>query len=585
MKKYTMALAIFALAGNLAAQMTPAQREQDFRSLAGVFAKRYAPANWKIQALNVNLFEISPWLERVRAAKSDLEFMEICSQYVASLKDGHTQYVGPGNFIADLGFYTDIYDGKLLIDFIDRTLLPAGEYPFQIGDELVSIDGRPALDAVADLAKLHDFANPKLSRRIAADRLTYRLQSSVPTAALLGNTATVRIQRQSGQSEDYTIEWFKTGTPIKNFGALPGFFSRKSDTARNISTLQSLDNASETPLWEQLHDRLKKWKLAGAADPFNRGEKIDPATGEVVQRRFILGSGALRPVWALPAGFVIRQGRFNSDYFFTGTYMSEGKRIGYLRIGAFDSLTASQTQVLDTEINYFNANTDGLVVDVMRNPGGGCSLATIAQRLMRTPTFTHFSEQYRPNRDLIEFYDEVISLLETLGAPEYLLENYRFERGMLIGAYENGRGLTGPIPSCAFDLNLNSTPNAYTKPMIVLVDELSTSAADIFPAIFQDNGRAKIVGTRTGGLGGAVEGDLQSAGAFSEAFTSNTVSIVLRAKDYETPGLPKSPYLENAGVTPDIELDYMTKDNLLQRGAPFVERFTRIILNEIARGN
>lgn len=584
MKKYCIALVALALAGNLAAELSPAQREQDFRTLAGVFAKRYGPANWKIQALNVNLFEISPWLERVRTAKSDLEFLEICSQYVASLKDGHTQYVGPGNFVADLGFYTDIYDGKLLIDFIDRALLPAARYPFQIGDELVSIDGKPALEALDSLAKLHDYANLKLTRRIAADRLTYRLQSSVPSAGLLSNSATVRILRQSGQAEDYTIEWFKTGTPIKSFGSLPGFFSRKNEF-RSATTLSVLDTSSEIPLWEQLHERLKRWKLAGSADPLNRGEKLDPETGDVFERRYIVGSGSNRPVWTLPSGFAIRQGRFTTDYFFTGTYMSEGKRIGYLRIGVFDTLSASQTQVLDQEINFLNANTDGLVVDVMRNPGGTCSLATIAQRLMRGSTFTHFTEQYRPNRELIEFYDEVISLLESLGAPDYLLENYRFERGMMISAYENGRGLTGPIPACAFDLNLPVTANAYTKPMILLVDELSTSAADIFPAIIQDNGRGKIVGTRTGGLGGAVEGNLQSAGPFSEGFTTNTVSIVLRAKEYETPGLPKSAFIENAGVTPDIELDYMTKENLLQRGAPFVERFTRIILDEIAKGN
>ncbi len=583
MNIYHSMLATLLLAGNLAAQLSPAQREQDFRTLAGVFAKRYAPANWKIQALNSNLFEISPWLEKVRASKSDIEFLEICSQYVASLKDGHTQYIGPGNFIADIGFYTDIYDGKLLIDFIDRSLLPAAQYPFQVGDELVSIDGKPAMEALADIAKLHDFANPKLTRRIAADRLTYRLQSSVPSAGLLGDTATVSILRQNGEMQNYTIEWYKTGTPIKNFGALPGFFSRKTES-RGASTLASLETDSELPLWEQLHDRLKRWKISDKADPFERGEKLDPESGERFPRRYILGSGSNRPVWTLPAGFAIRQGRFTTDYFFTGTYMSEGKRIGYLRIGVFDSLTASQTQVLDSEINYFNANTDGLVVDVMRNPGGTCSLATIAQRLMRGSTFTHFSEQYRPNRELIEFYDEVISLLETLGAPDYLLENYRFERGMLIGAYENGRGLTGPIPACAFDLNIPTTANAYTKPMIVLVDELSTSAADIFPAILQDNGRAKIVGTRTGGLGGAVE-SVQQAGPLSEAFTTNTISIVLRAKEYETPGLPKSPYIENAGVTPDIELDYMTKDNLLRRGSPFVEAFTRIILEEIAKGN
>jgi hypothetical protein len=584
MKKYIIAAALLSLAGNLAAQLSPAQREADFTTLASVFAKRYAPANWKIQALNVNLFEISPWIAKVRAAKTDLEFLEICSQYVSSLKDGHTQYIGPGNFIADLGFYADIYDDKILIDFIDRTLLPAARYPFQIGDEIVSIDGRPAKDIVDEYSKLHDYANPKLTRRIAADRLTYRVQSSIPSAGLLGESARVRILRQNGELEDYTVAWVQEGTPIKNFGALPGFFSRKEATPSR-SMLAELNTESELPLWQQVHDKIKRWKLSGAADPFNRGQKLNPETGQLVPRRFILGSGSNSPVWNLPAGFATRQGRNSSDYFFTGTYMAEGKRIGYLRIGAFDSLTNAQSQTLDTEINFFNANTDGLIVDVMRNPGGTCSLVTIAQRLMKPGTFTHFTELYRPNRELIELYDEIISLLEVFGSPEYLVENYRFERGMLLSAYENGRGLTGPIPACTFDLNVATASNAYQKPLIVLADELSTSAADIFPAIIQDNGRAKIVGTRTGGLGGAVETNAQSAGHFSEGFTSNTISIVTRAKEYETPGFPKSAFIENVGVKPDIELDYMTRENLLQRGAPFVERITRIILDEIARGN
>lgn len=45
-------------------------------------------------------------------------------------------------------------------------------------------------------------------------------------------------------------------------------------------------------------------------------------------------------------------------------------------------------------------------------------------------------------------------------------------------------------------------PNVYTKPMIILMDEFSVSTADLFPAVLQDPGRAKLVGYRSGGLGG-----------------------------------------------------------------------------------
>ena len=52
-------------------------------------------------------------------------------------------------------------------------------------------------------------------------------------------------------------------------------------------------------------------------------------------------------------------------------------------------------------------------------------------------------------------------------------------------------------------LTLAPAPTAYTKPLMVMVDEFSASGADMFPAIIQDNHRGPIFGTRTMGAGGA----------------------------------------------------------------------------------
>ena len=41
-----------------------------------------------------------------------------------------------------------------------------------------------------------------------------------------------------------------------------------------------------------------------------------------------------------------------------------------------------------------------------------------------------------------------------------------------------------------------------------------------------------------------------------------------------TPEFPPSPYIENIGVRPDIMFDYMTRENLITGGAPFVQAFT-----------
>jgi hypothetical protein len=50
-------------------------------------------------------------------------------------------------------------------------------------------------------------------------------------------------------------------------------------------------------------------------------------------------------------------------------------------------------------------------------------------------------------------------------------------------------------------------------------------------------------------------------------------------------GYPTSPYVENVGVHPEIPLEYMTKENLLTRGGPYVREFSRIIVEQILKGN
>jgi hypothetical protein len=43
--------------------------------------------------------------------------------------------------------------------------------------------------------------------------------------------------------------------------------------------------------------------------------------------------------------------------------------------------------------------------------------------------------------------------------------------------------------------------------------------------------------------------------------------------------------VENVGVRPDIEYDYMTRENLSRGGAPFAEEFVGAMYGYIQRGN
>ncbi len=59
------------------------------------------------------------------------------------------------------------------------------------------------------------------------------------------------------------------------------------------------------------------------------------------------------------------------------------------------------------------------------------------------------------------------------------------------------------------------------------------------------------------------------------------MSQVRRKDPMVTPEYPTTPYLENVGVRPDVEVDYMTKENLVNKGKPFVDAFTAKIVELI----
>jgi len=50
-----------------------------------------------------------------------------------------------------------------------------------------------------------------------------------------------------------------------------------------------------------------------------------------------------------------------------------------------------------------------------------------------------------------------------------------------------------------------------------------------------------------------------------------------RGEVITTSDFPPAPYIENIGVRPDIQVDYMTRANLLNGGAAFVQAFVQVV--------
>ncbi len=559
-------LAIFPLAsGMLLAQLTMDQKVTDFQYMASLYAKRYGPYEWKRDVLRVDLLNIGPWLTKVNATKTDLQFFDVMSEYVSSLNDAHDVYTLPTNFSASLNFSVDIYDGLLLVDSINRTRLPASEFPFLTGYELVSIDGVNAQRVLDGLLRYEIAANPRSTRRLAAELLTIRPQVLIPTAPSVPEISTVVFRRPDGAMESYRIPWSKSGVALTTVGKYP--------TPTPAADIQSDE---EEPAYITLLRRLQNCRL--------------PDHG---YDRTVLGFGSRTPVFAsalaaLGNDFTQRLGRAAADTFYSGVMQVGPYKVGFIRIPDYAPLNqqAALTQFV-TEIAFFQANTDGLIIDEMRNPGGSVSYANTLLSLVIPYRWNSVGFELRATSEWVMAISSALEQAKASGAPPDIIALLQGLKDQIQSANHQNRGRTKAIP--LDDVTIERDPAAdskgnviaYTKPLMVLVDEMSASGGDYFPATIQDNARGPLLGFRTMGAGGNVES--WEAGSYSQGFTRVTESLMSRNIDVVTPDFPVTRYVENVGVRPEIEYDYMTRENLIRGGAAFVDAFRDAIYNHIQR--
>lgn len=178
----------------------------------------------------------------------------------------------------------------------------------------------------------------------------------------------------------------------------------------------------------------------------------------------------------------------------TVAYEMKEDHIGYVSISEFDTVTYDQFCEALNELE--SDGMEGLVIDLRNNPGGNL--------------------------------DTVCDILRLL-LPEGIIVTMKDKDGNITEETSDGE-------------------NEFTKPLVVLVNQYSASASELFSGAVQDYGTGTIVGKTTYGKG--VVQQMIDLG--------DGTCLKLTIAEYFT---PKGRTINGIGVEPDVEVEYIYDEN------------------------
>jgi C-terminal processing protease CtpA/Prc len=485
-----------------------AERLQDFEQLVANIRTSYAPLNYKTENQIVNVdTHIAEFRERVIQAQSNRDFYYSLVEFVAGFHDGHFGVQIPSDYAKSVGFTTDLIDGKVLITSVDRKKLSEESFPYSIGDEVVSVNQQPMGGVLDDLSRYIGSGYALSERRFASWFVTM----PVPDAA------SVDFEIRKGTSyltETVTLSWEVEGKALDEDDDFFKVEKSKTKPVMNWGELSLMDS------------------LAGFGPDHLDAQYMCSGKSRIA-----------RPKEAT----VLLEEPFVAYYFPT-----EKGNLGYLRIPHYswtspDGKPQFEERFLQYEyaVSELEKNTVGLIIDQDHNCGGSVEFLEQMASLFMAKEFIPLTFRIRGSK---ETYVSLRSWQKEF--PKNSIGWFALEDmlDLVKRAWSSGEHLTD---TTTFSPYTKVQPHSirYTHPIIMLIDELSGSGGDAFPALLQGNGRAQLLGVRTSGLGGHVE-------AQANLWNSQLSMRMTRSLFYRPDGVA----VENNGATPDIDYRITRED-------------------------
>lgn len=510
---------------------------RDIDYIRNVLEIKYAPVEWKATHYGWDLDEEVTKAKQTIIDSDNLstkQFQQVVRKLLGSTSDHHVSVLFYSTEFCQLPFEVTEVEGHYYIHSINRERLPSRLYKIEVGDEILSLNGRSVSDLVNELV---EESGTKLvtDTSMALAEMSLTQKSGMAGDVIYNEPVTVKLKSAStGKVSSYQLMWDYYPERIKDIVES----NHKTKSGESLQRKFIRSHMMAHPFAEKFLEKaaenahlncVQKYRLMGDKEGFlpNLGKIVWSAEKDVEYRAYIFEDDA-------------------------------GRKIGYLRIPHYIG-ESGDVKDFAKIIDHLENNTDALVLDQLNNPGGSVFyLYALASYLTDKPLYTPKHRMSITQEDvyqavwgemqfsMIRNDKEAMMYLEDAfdGYPasyqlvQFIVRYCRF----IQDEWNAGRTLTNPSFIYGVD-HINPAPsNTYTKPILMLINELCFSGGDFLPAILQDNKRVTLFGNRTAGAGGYVDA-FRYANQFGVAEIRYTASLAER--------LDEKP-IENLGVQPDI---------------------------------
>lgn len=549
---------------------------QDLEAAKKILLVKYAPLEWKKESIGLNIensFKKAKERIQTENLKTDRDFQKIFKEFLKSTQDYHVNAFFYSSSWAFFPLQVKFVQERCIVTSLEGSIHLVGPevlfFPkesddvksdekmedLKPGNEIIAMNGVPIKIVIEKIID-NDLCGDRSPTGYAlAERMLFfrrgKYSENVPSGTF----------ELTVQMEEYdipitlTLPWFHTREWVEDLAVKSAFDHLPIAGVKQ----HKIPRQSSKELFSQFLSRNFTVRFAQeiiGQTPIDPNDKIE----DVDMRH----KGVLPPI-----GKILWESEQDKSIYAYLALNEFGDRVGYIYLPTFDregGFADSMIEELLEALTCFNKDADALVVDITNNPGGNlCYMYAILSLLSNQPLQvpTHKETILQEDVYLAALLYNITDFLELeLNEPtepltrdgypmtKLLLEQSKQYAQVILDTWKAGRTMTEPCFLLGIDKILPHPQLQYTKPLVVLTNELCFSCGDMFPAILQDNKRALIFGKKTAGAGGCV-----IENPFTSQFGIRSFSLT-KSIAYRANGMP----IENIGVSPDIAYELTLSD-------------------------